>query len=202
MYARRKYCFACNSPAVVPDEDFCEECLNDEGLQLLLAEPGLTHREYTRSLSMIKGRVAETLIEEMFLRLGYAVYRCGMENTFPEVMKYLARDEGRVAWHIRKMPDLAVRAPHSDQLLFVEVKFRSSGTFDVSELGEAYPYDDAYIIVVSRRHIKCLTARELKAGDVIEPQSTNYLGSRKEFAGHRDVIIDFCRFATMFFANA
>ena len=38
---------------------------------------------------MIKGRIAETLIEELFLSLGFNVFRYGMENTVPGIMKLL-----------------------------------------------------------------------------------------------------------------
>ncbi len=196
-----KWCIACGDYPSAYGKPYCVACGEDEGLRLLYANEGLSSYEYTRSFSMIKGRIAETLVEEMFLRLGYSVYRCGMENSFPEVMQYLARDRGHIARHIRKMPDLAIRDQRNDQLLFVEVKFRAEGAFSYEDLGTDYPYDDAYIIVVSRRHIKCLTARELKSGEQILPQTNNYLGSRKEFYEHRQVIVDFCGFATMFFAN-
>ena len=36
--------------------------------------------------NMIKARIAETLIEELFLQLGYSVFRYGMENTVPGIM--------------------------------------------------------------------------------------------------------------------
>jgi len=38
---------------------------------------------------MIKGRIAETLIEELFLSLDYNVFRYGMENTVPGIMHLL-----------------------------------------------------------------------------------------------------------------
>ena len=33
--------------------------------------------------NMIKGRIAETIAEQMFIRMGYKIYRFGMENTIP-----------------------------------------------------------------------------------------------------------------------
>jgi hypothetical protein len=32
---------------------------------------------------MIKGRIAETLVEQLFLELGFQVFKYGMENTIP-----------------------------------------------------------------------------------------------------------------------
>ena len=41
---------------------------------------GLTDKEYNYRYGMIKGRIAETLIQELFLSLGYNVFRYGMEH--------------------------------------------------------------------------------------------------------------------------
>lgn len=64
-----------------------------------------------------------------------------------------------------------------------------------------YPYHNAYFIVVSKKHIKCLTYEELKGGKEITETCRNYLGSRKEFDLDKKVIIDFCDFAVKFFEN-
>jgi hypothetical protein len=44
-------------------------------------EQGLTEKESKFREGMIKGRIAETLVEELFLSLGFSVFRYGMENT-------------------------------------------------------------------------------------------------------------------------
>jgi hypothetical protein len=62
-------------------------------------------------------------------------------------------------------------------------------------------YTNAYIILVSKKHIKCLTVQELLDGKEITPDSRNYLGNRKEFDLDKDVIIDFCNFAIQFFES-
>ncbi len=64
-----------------------------------------------------------------------------------------------------------------------------------------YPYKNCYFIVVSKKHIKCITYGELVEGKVISPKSQNYLGRRKEFELDKDVIIDFCEFAVKFFSE-
>ena len=58
-----------------------------------------------------------------------------------------------------------------------------------------------YIILVSKKHIKCITYQELKEGKVISPESRNYLGNRKEFDLEKEIIISFCEFAIKFFEN-
>jgi hypothetical protein len=51
------------------------------------------------------------------------------------------------------------------------------------------------------KHIKCLTVEELLEGKEISPESGNYLGNRKEFDLDKEVIIDFCNFAILFFES-
>ncbi len=80
-------------------------------------------------------------------------------------------------------------------------KFRASGEFKAKDLPKDYPFTNAYIILVSKKHIKCLSVQELLEGKEITPESRNYLGNRKEFALDKDVIIDFCNFAIQFFEN-
>ena len=123
--------------------------------KMIIDEKDIKYRE-----GMIKGRIAETLIEELFLRLGYNVFRYGMENTVPGIM---------------------------------ELRF--------SDLPKGYPYSNCYFIVVSKKHIKCLSYNELKEGEEITPDSRNYLGNRKEFELNKNVLIDFCNFAVKFFDN-
>ena len=46
---------------------------------------------------MIKGRIAETLIQELFLTLKFNVFRYGMENTIPGIMELLKGVKSDVA---------------------------------------------------------------------------------------------------------
>jgi hypothetical protein len=161
---------------------------------------GLTKRESRYKEGMIKGRIAETLIEELFLTLGYNVFRYGMENTVPGIMKLLKGVKTEVADNIRRMPDFVIQHPENKNVYFIEIKFRKEEKFDIHDKSLIkYPYENAYFIVVSKKHIKCITYKELEAGKVISPSSKNYLGSRKEFELDKKVIIDFCNFAVKFF---
>lgn len=98
------------------------------------------------------------------------------------------------------MPDFVIQSK-TKEVFFIEVKFRASGEFKAKDLPTDYPYTNAYIILVSKRHIKCITVMELLEGKEITPESRNYLGSRKEFDLDKDVIINFCNFAIKFFEN-
>ncbi len=176
---------------------------NDESDDSLEIEDnaGLSDKEYNYRYGMIKGRIAETLVQELFLSLGYNVFRYGMENTIPGIMELLKGVRSDVAQEIRRMPDFVMQNPETKDVYFVEVKFRANGEFKLQHLPKNYPYTNAYIILVSKRHIKCITVAELLEGKEITPTSHNYLGNRKEFDLDKEVIIDFCTFAIKFFEN-
>jgi hypothetical protein len=150
---------------------------------------------------MIKGRIAETLIQELFLQLKYNVFRYGMENTIPGIMELLKGVKSEVAEEIKRMPDFVVQNPKNGEVYFVEVKFRASESFKITDLPKNYAWENAYFIIVSKKHIKCITFQELQEGKEISPESRNYLGNRKEFDLDKDIIIAFCQFAIKFFEN-
>lgn len=183
---------ATNKPSINAfDDGFAEESMNS----------GLPEDQKRYRYNMIKGRIAETLIQELFLSLGYNVFRYGMENTIPGIMELLKGVKSEVSSQIRRMPDFVIQNPNSKEVFFVEVKFRASGEFSAKDLPKNYPFTNAFIILVSKKHIKCLLAQELLDGKEITPTSNNYLGSRKEFDLDKEVIIDFCKFATQFFES-
>jgi hypothetical protein len=164
-------------------------------------EEGLSDKEYKYRYNMIKGRIAETLIQELFLSLKYNVFRYGMENTIPGIMELLKGVKSEVAEEIKRMPDFVIQNPENKNVYFVEVKFRAAEKFTFQDLPKGYAWENVYIIIVSKKHIKCITYNELKEGDKITPESRNYLGSRKEFDLEKKVIIEFCEFAVKFFEN-
>jgi len=174
--------------------NLCRECQDNSNKP---AEEGLSDKKSRFTEGMIKGRIAETLVEELFLTLDYNVFRYGMENTVPGIMKLLKGVRGDVATNIRRMPDFVVQK--GKEVFFVEVKFRTSEEFSMKDLPKNYPFENAYFIVVSKKHIKCISYSELIEGKEISPTSKNYLGSRKEFDLDKKVIIDFCNFAVKFF---
>lgn len=164
-------------------------------------EKGLSKKDEKYHEGMIKGRIAETLVEELFLSLGYNVFRYGMENTVPGIMSLLKGIRSDVATNIRRMPDFVIQHPKRKDVFFIEVKFRASEEFKRKDIPKDYPYENCYFIVVSKKHIKCITYDELQQGKEVSPKSKNYLGSRKEFELDKDVIIGFCDFAVKFFGN-
>lgn len=184
----------------------CVKCYSSKSSKTLTdlretADVGLSDRQREYRYNMIKGRIAETLIQELFLSLGYNVFRFGMENTIPGIMELLKGVRSDVAQEIRRMPDFVIQNPKNKDVYFIEVKFRANGEFRVADLPKDYPYTNAYIVLVSKRHIKCLTVQELKDGNEITTTSKNYLGNRKEFDLDKEVIVEFCKFAIQFFES-
>lgn len=161
----------------------------------------LTDKERNYRYNMIKGRIAETLIQELFLSLGYKVFSYGMEKTIPGIMELMKGVMSEVAQEIRSMPDFVFQNPRTKAVHLVEVKFRKNGNFSLSSLPKNYPFHNALFILVSKKHIKCISYKELKAGQEITPSSKNYLFTRKEFDLDKKVIIDFCDFAIQFFKS-
>ena len=200
------YCSKCNKDIEEKVYDYskkefgevlCRDCQQNSEPQ---KETGLTNKESKYREGMIKGRIAETLIEELFLSLGYDVFRYGMENTVPGIMKLLEGVKGDVATNIRRMPDFVVKK--GKKIFFVEVKFRANEKFDKNDKSiKNYPYVNAYFIVVSKKRIKCITYEELQEGKKVSPTSKNYLGNRKEFDLEKETIIEFCNFAVKFFKD-
>jgi hypothetical protein len=188
------------------DGGLCYLCYTDRNektnLETEHVKKGLSDEQKKFRYGMIKGRIAETLVQELFLSLGYNVFRYGMENTIPGIMELLKGIRSDVALEIRRMPDFVMQNPNTKEVYFVEVKFRSNGEFRLKDLPAHYPYTNAYIIHISKKHIKCITVKELLEGKEITPTSHNYLGNRKEFDLDKDIIIDFCDFAVKFFEQA
>lgn len=191
-------CIQCGSYTKY-EKGLCYDCYQEKNSAKDAA--GMGDREWNYRFNMIKGRIAETLIQELFLSLGYNVFRYGMENTIPAIMTLLKGVKTEVANEIKNMPDFVIQNPRNNEVYFVEVKFRANGTLSRKDISKDYAWGNAYFILVSKKHIKCITFDELEKGEEITPSSKNFLGNCKEFDLDKDTIIDFCDFALTFFAE-
>jgi hypothetical protein len=192
-------CIQCGSYTKF-QKGLCFECYQEKNEGKTSATIDLVdEKDISRRFNNVKGRIAETLIQELFLTMGYNVFSYGMENTIPGIMKLLKGVRSEVATDIRRMPDFVVQNPHNNEVHFVEVKFRANETLRRKDLGKDYPWTNAFFILVSKKHIKCITFDELDKGEEITPTSKNYLGNRKEFDLSKEVIKEFCDFALVFF---
>jgi hypothetical protein len=160
-----------------------------------------TKKDNSWVFNLIKGRIAETIVEELFLTLGFQVFKYGMENTIPGIMELLKGVKDEVTTEIKRMPDLVVYK--GGRAHFIEVKFRASESFKLSDIDKNgdYPYQNALIVIVSKKRIKCISYQELRSGKEITPTCHNYLGKRKEFETDKEKIIEYCEYAVRFFEN-
>lgn len=137
--------------------------------------------------AMVKGRVAETLVEQLFNELDdYQIFKFGMENTVPRFTALLRDSDGKfkseaeeVFGIISPMPDFLLYHPINGTF-FVEVKFRSKGVYELEKKYEKYK---PMFIIISKKHIKCISYQELEndesISDKFQPKYT--LVERDEF---------------------
>ena len=155
----------------------------------------------TFSQNSIKGRVAETIIQELFLAHEFNVFHYGMERSIPGIAQLTRKTFGAVKQQIRSMPDFVVQGPRNNKLHFVVVKYRASGAFSIDDIKGEYPWPHDFFIVLSKKHIKCLTYKQLAAGKAITPECNNLLIVRKDLDLHRNLIVDFGHIAQKFFTG-
>ena len=153
------------------------------------------------SQNSIKGRVAETIIQELFLAHDFNVFHYGMERSVPGIAQLTRKTNGPVNDRIRSMPDFVVQDPRNNRLHFVEVKYRASGAFSIDDIKGEYPWPHAFFVVVSKEHIKCLTYKQLAAGKAITPTCNNLLIVRKDLDLDRKLIVQFGQLAKRFFTG-
>ena len=150
---------------------------------------------------MIKARVAETIIKELFLLGGYNVYEHGMERTMPSITGKLNYDNSETALQIRKMPDFVIQSPPPDNRLFyVEVKYRKHSEFPTSaDAIEKFPYTNAVFIIVSKKDIRCISCQQLLNGEDLRRSDAYLLENSLDFHFDQKLVEEFQQYAIKFF---
>ncbi len=121
--------------------------------------------------NILKGRIAETIVEEMFRRVGFTVFPFGMEKILniltnkpfklpfkPRVYDYEIDDEDYLIApfvteeKIRNLPDFIIAKPSQGvtDLYFIEVKFRRSGSFETTSLWNYYNQGTYIVLVIPK----------------------------------------------------
>jgi hypothetical protein len=105
----------------------------------------------------IKGRLAEHIIQEMLIQFGLEIFKFGMENTLPRMVRLVHRkSKNSEEKFIRNMPDFVMYNPKTEHFYLLEVKFRKKGIFtqkDFNEFKKKYPKEDIYLALVSVEQI-------------------------------------------------
>jgi hypothetical protein len=104
--------------------------------------------------SMLKGRMAESLVEELLRKCGNQVYRFGYEAILQNLTQIQKSFEahGETSDRIRAIPDFIV-IDKTGKPIFLEVKFRGDGKLhdnDKDRLNRIKDFWNAKIIFVNR----------------------------------------------------
>ena len=145
---------------------------------------------------MIKGRIAEAIVEDMFNNMGMKVVRFGYENVIPELANKNNLIKGRIADELRGMPDFIVVDPKTNYAYYIEVKYRKNGTF---EFKKEYKYPNAFVILVTPKGILVSEAKEVMENS----NSFVYLNKHKVISKivDRDIVVQYIEFVKKYFAS-
>ena len=104
---------------------------------------------YDFASNVVKGRIAETLVEEMFKKSGYMVYRFGYEAVLENLSQNRRElQESDTLDKIKSIPDFLVVSPNGSVQL-IEVKYSSTSNIQKSKLNKyAEFWKEARILLV------------------------------------------------------
>lgn len=147
---------------------------------------------------MIKGRVAEAIIKELFQANGYRVYDYGMERTLPHAVENVKNQKDEMALSIRHMPDFLVQHIESGVLNYVEVKYRANGKFTLHDI-EDNPYKSTHFIIISKDKIQTIQFSDLAAGKSLPGDELNDLDNSSYFQLDIDLVKQYKEYSKTFF---
>ena len=127
-------------------------------------EGKLSRKELNFAFNLTKGRIAESLIQELFLLEGFQVYKYGLENNYQGLYKQLVGNKRPTAENLRKSPDLVVFDPTSDKINYLEIKFCSQKFYESNTM-DSYDiiFPDCYFIIVTPNGIFSILHDELNS---------------------------------------
>lgn len=153
---------------------------------------------YNYHYNMIKGRVAEAIIRELFQSNGYHVYDYGMERTLPQAIEHVRKRKDDMAYSVRHMPDFLVQHIESGVLTYVEVKYRAKGCFSLKDI-ENNPYKTTCFIIVSKENIQWIDYNELIEGKLLPGNEDKNLEYCPHFKLDKEFMTEYKEYARAFF---
>ncbi|RLD76707.1 MAG: hypothetical protein DRJ10_13155 [Bacteroidetes bacterium] len=154
--------------------------------------------KYNYHYNMIKGRVAEAIIKELFQVNGYRVYDYGMERTLPQAIENGKNLKDEMAYRVRNMPDFLVQDIKSGVLNYVEVKYRVKGSFTLKDI-ENNPYETTCFIIVSKENIQWISFAELTEGKILPASNEKNIENNTKFHLKNELISEYKAYAKAFF---
>lgn len=137
-------------------------------------------KEVNFNYQLLKGKIAETIIERLLILCEFDVHKFGMENSLPMFPDALYDPKSKIGREIRSMPDFVV-IDHKERVNYFEIKYRRDGTFKFEALGEDYKYSNGYLILVSKDNIQAISIKELEHIKAIGPDKSYELWNLKGF---------------------
>lgn len=158
-----------------------------------------SNHQYQFNLNILKGRMAEQLIQDLFSRNDYNVFNYGLERIHPFLSQTIRLDNHTTSKNLRYMPDFVVQSSETGDLFYLEVKFRANGCFEFDDTYKDYPYKNAWFVIVSPQKIQCMHYKRLAAGFRITPETRYRLSGVRSFHLAKESIIEYELYAQHFF---
>ena len=148
---------------------------------------------------ILKARISETLIKELFKINNYNVFNFGMEEVMPGIVGSLNTNNSAEARQIRQLPDFVIQNKIDGSLHYVEVKYRHNCSFRIEDLGKDYKYTNAFFIIVHKEGIGCISYNDLNRIGFLPEEDIFKLEGQQEFKFSATSIKEFKNYAKMFF---
>jgi hypothetical protein len=151
------------------------------------------------NLNALKGRLAEQLVQDLFINSGYNVFSYGLEKLHPGLSRLIKNNQQRTSRALRFMPDFVVQSSTNGELFYLEVKFRADGVFAFDERYQDYPYQNAWFVIVSPKGIRCIHYRQLAKGLVLTDHPRWELLKVKSFHLDPSLLAEYEAYAILLF---
>lgn len=151
------------------------------------------------NLNSLKGRLAEQLIQDLFINSQYNIFNYGLERLHPALSRSIRNNKLKTGKALRFMPDFVVQSMITGDLFYMEVKFRANGSFSFDTDYADYPYKNAWFVIVSPKKIQCIHYKRLVAGYFISPETNYGLNTIKSFHIPKDMLEEYTEYAVKLF---
>lgn len=101
--------------------------------------------------NLIKGKIAEQLVEQLFKDLGFDVYRCGIESNIPNhqrLLRELGEENAKSLKIIRDFPDYTVVCERTKTAFTIDVKYRAYGKLELTSFKD-YNYKNVIFLIIN-----------------------------------------------------
>ena len=118
-------------------------------------------KRITYNYGFMKGRLAEAIVERLFITLGWEVYPVGFETKIPRIAQLVSakKVKTKAIERFEYGPDFVVYNPHEshkEKLHEIEVKFRKNSRISRSDLKHYKHNDDLLFLFLDKENIYCL----------------------------------------------